>query len=58
MLSTLYPTVKTYVELVLGDEPAGIFLRQAVFASYIWAFWLAFIVSTLGHAPKKVGTRL
>ncbi len=36
---------------------AGGFARQAVFASCVWLFWLAFISSTLGHAPKKVRTR-
>lgn len=54
LVHVLFP--KVYVELVLEDEPAGSYLRQAVFASCIWAFWLAFIASTLGHAPKKVWT--
>ncbi len=38
----------------LETELAGGFARQAVFASCVWLFWLAFIASTLGHAPKKV----
>ena len=38
----------------LANEYTGGFLLQVVFASCIWMFWIAFIASTLGHAPKKV----
>lgn len=54
LLSALRLAAQVYVELVLDGEPARGFPIQAVFASCIWAFWLAFIASTLGHAPKKV----
>lgn len=54
LLSALRLAAQVYVELVLDGEPARGFPIQAVFASCIWAFWLTFIASTLGHAPKKV----
>ena len=41
-------------ETIVAD-PAGGVARQVVFAVCIWLFWLAFIASTMGHAPKKVG---
>lgn len=40
--------------LQMPEEMPRTFCRQAVFLSCLWTIWLAFIVSTMGQAPKKV----
>lgn len=43
---------------VVGNETSSESFRQFVVASCMWAFWLAFIASTTGQSPKKVGAAL
>lgn len=39
---------------VVIDGRDGSFTRQALFAACTWVFWLAFVASTIGRAPKEV----